>query len=153
MIKNRIKEKLIDRGVSQAKLASEMPDDVGKVGMSFIVTGKVLPTKAGLDFLCKTLSCKPTDLYRPEDLNLLGKDMGDSTTEQPDTSQHEGQEQLRVWLRTRDKESIAKAVNELGYLSVSEWLREMVRNTVERNRMIQSGAIPETDHTESNHPS
>lgn len=154
MIKNRIKERLVDQGISQVALTRGMPEEITQVVMSFIVTGKVLPTRECLQVMCDMLDCKPTDLYQAEDLNLLYTGeiaLAQEDSEKKDTSQHEGMIQLRAWLRPQEKESITRAVDELGYRNVAEWLREMVRNTVERNKLIQAGIDP--DHTESNHPS
>ena len=151
MTPNAIKRKLEEAGITQADAASMMPDSVGKVGMSFIVTGKVLPTKVGMQTLCSMLSCAPSDLYTPDDLNLL------EVTEDPDAEnvniisapsrsgrQHDGMCELRAWLRPYEKEALTVAVHDLGYRSVAEWLREMIRNTVARNKRLQIPAPTKT---------
>ena len=141
MTKNSIRLKFMEKGISQTEAASQMPDDVGRVGMSFIATGRVLPTKDGLKALCKILDCTPEDLYDPSDLDLLsvGADKSDQPTRSPSRtgSQHDGMLQLRAWLRPYEKDALETAVQELGYRSVSEWLREMIRNTVARNKQLQ----------------
>lgn len=145
MTKNRIRERLEESCITQAEIASKMPDGVGKVGMSFIATGKVLPTKDGLEALCTMLDCSPTDLYDPEDIDLLsvGSDaMDESVRFDPGSisktgRQHDGMCELRAWLRPYEKESLANAVADLGYRSIAEWLREMIRNTVARSRRLQ----------------
>ncbi len=141
MTKNNIRLKLMEKGISQAEAASLMPDDVGRVGMSFITTGKVLPTKDGLEALCAMFDCPPSDLYDPSDINLLA--VGAEGKEQINRSpartgrQHDGMTELRAWLRPYEKDALQKAVQELGYRNVAEWLREMIRNTVARNKRLQ----------------
>lgn len=142
MTKNNIRLRFLKKGISQTEAANQMPDDVGRVGMSFIATGRVLPTKDGLEALCKILDCTPADLYDPSDLDLLSA--GSNGSEQPSPpnrsragSQHDGMLQLRAWLRPYEKDALETAVQELGYRSVSEWLREMIRNTVARNKRLQ----------------
>ena len=58
MTKNSIRSKLEESGITQAEIAKQMPDDVGRVGMSFIVTGKVLPTKESLRAMCSIFDCR-----------------------------------------------------------------------------------------------
>ena len=45
--------------------------------------------------------------------------------------------ELRAWLRPYEKDALANAVSDLGYRSIAEWLREMIRNTVARNKRLQ----------------
>lgn len=144
MTKNDIRSKLEEHGITQAEAANRMPDDVGRVGMSFIVTGKVLPTKDGMEALCAMFDCSPSDLYEPSDINLLSiGDVAEETVRfDPDSvskagRQHAGMCELRAWLRPYEKEALARAVSELGYRSIAEWLREMIRNTVARNKRLQ----------------
>jgi len=141
MTKNNIRLKFLEKGISQTEAANQMPDDVGRVGMSFIATGRVLPTKDGLEAMCKMLDCTPADLYDLSDLDLLsvGSDKSDQPVRSPSRSgsQHDGMLQLRAWLRPYEKDALETAVQELGYRSVSEWLREMIRNTVARNKRLQ----------------
>lgn len=145
MTKNHIRTKLEEHGITQAEAAGRMPDDVGRVGMSFIVTGKVLPTKDSLDALCGMLDCNPTDLYDPDDINLLAvgaEPIEETARFDPSTisksgRQHDGMCELRAWLRPYEKEALANAVADLGYRSIAEWLREMIRNTVARNKRLQ----------------
>ncbi len=143
MTNNRIRQMLTERGVSQADVATQMPDNIGKAGMSFIVTGKVLPSKDGMETLCKLLDCSPTDLYDPRDIDLLGREPEEEkdqavATSGKSSSQHGDMNQLRVWLRPYEREAIESAVNALGYRSIAEWLREMIRNTVARNKRLHS---------------
>lgn len=153
MTKNNIRFKIEEKGITQAELASQMPDDVGRVGMSFIVTGKVLPTKDGLEYLCGVFDCQPSDLYEPDDINLLaiGEDAIEETVRLDPGSvsksgrQHDGMCELRAWLRPYEKENLANAVAELGYRSIAEWLREMIRNTVARNKRLQVKAPAKAD--------
>ena len=148
MTRNNIRAKLDEHGFTQIEAAKQMPDNVDRVGMSFIVTGKVLPTRGGLEALCSLLDCTPTDLYDPDDIDLLGVgSSGDDIDESvrldlnvtPKSGrQHDGMCELRAWLRPSEKEALANAVTDLGYRSVAEWLREMIRNTVARNRRLQT---------------
>lgn len=151
MTKNSIRSKLEESGITQVEAANRMPDNVGKVGMSFIVTGKVLPTRDGLEALCGMFDCSPSDLYSPEDIDLLSigsleeeklQDGFTSSFAEKNSSGHGDMNQLRVWLRPYEREAIEKAIEELGYRSIAEWLREMIRNTVARNKRLQSN-VPE----------
>ena len=148
MTRNSIKHKLDDAGITQAAAAEKMPDGIGKVGMSFIVTGKVLPTKDGMQTLCEMLDCAPSDLYSPTDINLLSlceldeeKPVITSVQGSKGGKQHEDMHKFQVWLRPYEQDAIEKAVAELGYRSIAEWLREMIRNTVARNKRLQ-GKVP-----------
>ena len=149
MTQNSIREKLEERGITQAKVAENMPDDVGRIGMSYIVMGKVLPTKTGLDYLCEVFDCTPTDLYAPDDINLLSvgaEPIDEAVRFEPSNvsksgRQHDGMCELCAWLRPYEKEALANAVSDLGYRSIAEWLREMIRNTVARNRRLQIKAV------------
>lgn len=146
MTKNNIREKLSEAGVTQVELAKWLPEEVGKVGVSFIVTGKVLPTKPCMEIICDKLDCFPTDLWEREDLDLLsiGNDLDEdaakfeSATSSKNGSRHGDMMQLRVWLRPYEKEAIESAISDLGYRSIAEWLREMIRNTVARNKRLQA---------------
>ncbi len=149
MTRNSIKRKLGDAGITQAAAAEQMPDAIGKVGMSFIVTGKVLPTKEGLEVLCSLLDCAPSDLYSPADINLLSvcelEEESEAATITSDSGsksggKHDDMHKFQVWLRPYEQEAIEKAVAELGYRSLAEWLREMIRNTVARNKRLQGKA-------------
>lgn len=145
MTKNCIRSRLEESGITQIEAAACLPDDVGRVGMSFIVTGKVLPTKSSLEALCGMFDCTPSDLYDPDDINLLaiGADAIEETVRfdpgnvSRSGRQHDGMTELRAWLRPYEKEALANAVDELGYRSIAEWLREMIRNTVARNKRLQ----------------
>ena len=148
MTKNHIKQKLEEVGITQKELAELLPDDVGRTAMSFIVTGKVLPTKPCLEAMCDKLDCLPTDLFEREDIDLLsiGNESIDDSARFESGSvsrsgrQHDGMVELRAWLRPYEKEALAKAVGDLGYRSIAEWLREMIRNTVARNKRLQAKA-------------
>ena len=159
MVKNRIKVKLAEAEMTAATLSSKLPDDINKVCMSFIQAGKVLPTIDGLRAMCEVFKCTPTDIYDPTDLDLLslvGKrievkaeapapaqpatreqsiqaatvnEAAPSRTTFPD-NRHTGMQQLRVWMPVEEKIALVKAVRGLGYVSIAEWLREMVRKTL-----------------------
>lgn len=151
MVKNRIREKLTNLNLSQAEVADKMPDLIGRVGMSFIATGKVLPTKDGMETLCDLLGCHVTDLYDEVDLDLLSSNDNDVqiTSNEKDgcrnKRQHKGMTEFRCWLRPHEKDALEKAVYELGYRSSAEWLREMVRNTVARNRRLKTNPVGKAD--------
>ena len=176
MVENKIKDMLARKGISAAALSREMPD-MDKVCMCFITGGKAMPTRSGMQAMCGILGCKPTDLYREEELNLnteesraeapagfpfdreteevvrVAKAAGVSTEtikalapingmEAPDQFRpaetpwrgrgHEGQVELRVWMKPEEKQALEKAVIGLGYRSTTEWLREMYRQTVKQ---------------------
>jgi DNA-binding Xre family transcriptional regulator len=69
MIQNEIRVMLAKRGTSAAALSTKIPD-MNKVCMSFIVNGAALPTREGMQAMCRELDCKATDLYDEEELNL-----------------------------------------------------------------------------------
>ena len=138
MVRNRIKVKRAEANISAVALSGMLPDGVDKVAMSFIEQGRVLPTRDSLKEMCKVLECSPTDLYRERDLDLLS--VVDSTevelesVARPDIQRadHEGQERVRVWMKAEEKEALLQAIAGLGYQSVTEWLREMYRATMQR---------------------
>lgn len=158
MVHNRIKVMRAEAKISATALAEKMPDGMNKVCMSFIEKGLVLPTKEGLATMCEVLSCKPDDLYTPEDLDLraVGRKNAEpeAATSLPERAtvkrrdgidsikveadkvderlSHEGMEQLRVWMPAEEKAALFKAVSGLGYKSVAEWLREMYRQTIHK---------------------
>ena len=70
MVRNHIKGRIADAGISAKILAEQMPDGINSVAMSFITAGKVLPTRDGLQAMCSVLNCTVNDLYDPNDLIL-----------------------------------------------------------------------------------
>ena len=160
MVKNRIKVELAKADMTAAALSALLPDDINKVCMSFIQAGKVLPTIDGLRAMCEIFKCNPTDIYDLKDLDLLSlvgqraeikAEAAPATAQAPTREQavqaaivnetapaqthihvnaHAGMQQLRVWMQPDEKAALVKAVRGLGYVSVAEWLREMVRKTL-----------------------
>jgi len=156
MAKNRIKVYRAEVGITAANLGKELPDDLNKIGMCILESGKVLPTKQSLIRMCEIFGCKPSDLYSPDDIDLLFVEFENSferfnsvniphpakliTVREEDFAiriegfngkDHEGMEQVRVWLRTDEKLALTKVVKCLGYTTVAEWFREMYRATVQ----------------------
>jgi len=163
MIANQIRVKCEEAQISVTALVEKMPDDLNIVAMSFIEAGKVLPTKGGLAAICKELDCTPTDIYELSDIDLISvcrtpcSDSGESDAQIPSerqrvadmadpcpsfrsesSSQHEGEEQLRVWMRTDEKAALVRAIKGLGYHSIAEWLREKYRETLRQYIALKS---------------
>lgn len=182
MVRNRIKVFRAEVGISASALSERMPGGVDKVAMSFIEGGRVLPTRDGLEVMCELFDCLPTDLYTRDELDLLAVRAKPEATQQPpqakakasaaqtgdepdedrislgrpdatDRNQHEGMEQIRVWMQAEEKAALFKAVNALGYRSVAEWLREMYRETLNKyitlklqDRKLHEAVPPTTDN-------
>jgi DNA-binding XRE family transcriptional regulator len=150
MVQNKIRVKCAEAGISQGNLAGQMPDDVNAVAMSFLVAGKVLPTRDGMKKMCDVFSCSPIDIYEPEDIDLLGlanDGKADETDEveepkdhlfaRPDEkSGHKGMTRFYTWLKPSEKEQLAKAVEALGYRNCAEWFREAYRSAIDRYRQL-----------------
>jgi len=157
MVRNRIKVMRAEAGISATALSERMPEGVDKIVMSFIETGRVLPTRDSLETMCEIFDCTPTDLYNRYDIDLCA--VRAQQTEQTPTTvkatslgaqtsppkatvtfrrngagcdRHYGMAQLRVWMLADEKAALFKAVNALGYHSVAEWLREMYRTTLHK---------------------
>ncbi|MEG1515365.1 MAG: helix-turn-helix transcriptional regulator, partial [Clostridia bacterium] len=132
MVDNRIKALRAKAKISATELSKHMPDDVDKIVMHYIETGRVLPTRDGLDKMCEVFDCVPTDIYAASDIDLFSMHENSKepkTIDLKDTP-HKGMEQIRVWLLADEKAALFKAVNVLGYRSVAEWLRDMYRATI-----------------------
>lgn len=149
MTNNTIRVERIKLGLSQGKLAEQLPDDLDAVTVGFIEKGRVLPTRDTMEALCEIFSCIPTDLYEPEDIDLLSSrkpidDIEEEEPPAPDQSPvrqrsgrgHDGMTEFRTWLRPNEKETLEEAVDALGYRSLSEWFREVYRNTVCRYKRL-----------------
>lgn len=149
MVDNRIKALRAKAKISATELSKHMPDDVDKIVMHYIETGRVLPTRDGLDKMCEVFDCVPTDIYAASDIDLFSikvtcpkepfqieiESAAHENPEKPKTIDlkdmpHKGMEQIRVWLLADEKAALFKAVNVLGYRSVAEWLRDMYRATI-----------------------
>ena len=151
MVRNRIKVLRAEAEISATALADKMPEGVDKIVMSYIEKGRVLPTREGLETMCDVFDCLPTDIYDAQDIDLLAVKR-EPEQQQPATEpvkvkavsngkiiirparrsveQHEGMEQIRVWMPAEEKAALFKAVAGLGYHSVAEWLREKYRETL-----------------------
>ena len=69
MAENRIREMRSKFRMTQEQLSDSIGGQ-GKVVMSLIENGYVMPTREMLEGLCKTFRCNPNDLYSEHDLNL-----------------------------------------------------------------------------------
>lgn len=149
MTNNTIRVERLKLGLSQGKLAEQLPDDLDAVAVGFIEKGRVLPTRDTMEALCEIFNCTPTDLYAPEDIDLLSgrKPIDDVEAEEPPAPDqppvrqrsgrgHDGMTEFRTWLRPNEKEALEEAVDALGYRSLSEWFREVYRNTVCRYKRL-----------------
>lgn len=147
MVANKIRVKCAEAGISQAELSRRL-QDVNEVGMTFVATGRVMPTKSDLAEMCKVLKCEALDLYAEDDLDLLG--CGGGRSEQVDDLAevkaeldeivkregsekrgHDGQIEFRSWMQEQERNRLSAAIKALGYRSEAEWLRDMYRRTVE----------------------
>lgn len=69
MAENRIREMRNKFRMTQEQL-SESIGGQGKMIVSLIENGYVMPTREMLEALCKTFCCNPNDLYGEHELNL-----------------------------------------------------------------------------------
>ncbi len=167
MVENQLRVMLAKRNTSAAKLAEKVPD-MNKVCMSFIVNGVTLPTREGMESICKELDCKATDIYDAKELNLNVTE--EKAPEIPAKAEsaaqehritikqesemvtvplnsleapvrlraekrkdgHENQERIHFWFEPEEKVALVKAVEGLGYRSLTEWMREMYRQTLKQ---------------------
>lgn len=135
---NMIKAKLSAAGISSKALAKEV--EISEVAMSFILNGYVLPTRETLRLICESLKCEPTDLYDASDLKLLGNAKPDAKKSKTVIGgrsvkdRADGATRLFFWIDEQEKANLIAAVKSLGYRTVTEWLREMMRNTIARYR-------------------
>lgn len=135
---NMIKTRLSAAGISSKALAKEV--EITEVAMSFILNGYVLPTREKLQRMCEILKCEPLDLYDEDDLKILGnvksgsKKSGTQIGGRSVKDRAEGSTRLFFWINDQEKASLIEAVKSLGYRSITEWLREMMRNTIAKHR-------------------
>ena len=172
MVENELRVVLARKRMSAARLSDKIPDIGGKVCMSFIVNGRVLPTRESMKLICEELECKATDIYDAAELNLNVTEESESVPPQeepraqaaetekhritisPDDRQvmvplnslespvriraekrkdgHENQERIFFWFELEEKTALVKAVEGLGYRSLTEWFREMYRQTLKQ---------------------
>lgn len=145
MVSNTIKENRARLNLTQAQLANMLDtDDHTPLTLSVIESGKALPTKPYLDALCGALDRDALELYRPEDLDLMGLiqkiDADDARISPASASdrKHSGLVEFRTWLKPHEKENIERAVFYLGYRSMAEWFREAYRNLIQREMRVRN---------------
>lgn len=144
MVENNVRSERQRLGLTQGKLAQLLPDDLNAIAIGLIEKGCLLPTRESLNALCDVFVCEPACLYFPDDLDLLSHSHCDDSFAYQNTSpapvrsnrQHSGMTEFRAWLRPNEKAALEEAISQLGYRSSAEWLREMLRNTVARNRRL-----------------
>ena len=145
MIENNVRRERTKLGMTQGELAKRLPDGMDAIGLGYIEHGRVLPTREQLEGMCREFHCEKTDLFDESDIDLLSSPAVSSDDNEAtgfvapgDNRGHKGKVEFRVWLRPMEKEALEHALGSLGYRSNAEWLREMVRNTVARNKRIQN---------------
>lgn len=138
MVSNRIRDMRIQAGLSQGDVADNLPEDVNRIIVSFIESGKVLPTTESMKLLCDLFTCSPTDLYDSDDLDLSLVDAFPSIKAKPTKKTggrgagHEGMTEFRVWIKPEEKTALENAVAKMGYRSTAEWFREAFRSLLEK---------------------
>lgn len=149
---NSIRTKRLILNLTQSDVAAHMPEGTNAMCVSYIETGKLLPTREGLNALCALFGCLPTDLYELEDLNLLGATVSEEpeveaqlkTRSDPANSrQHGDMVEFRTWLKPSEKDQLENAVASLGYRSMAEWFREAFRALIYRERQHRISPYPE----------
>ena len=140
MVPNRIRERRGNLGVKQQQIVNAMIDMTPPV-FSAIETGRVMPTKDGMTAICETLDCQPEDLYDVDQLILTSNPIADDQTDKAkpkrELKHHASQVEFRSWIMPAENAELREAIKVLGYRSSAEWMREMLRNTVERARAIK----------------
>lgn len=151
---NDIRERRLKLGLSQSRLAAQLPGKIDAIALGFIENGRVLPTVDAMRILCEKFECEPTDMYAPGDLDLMSCNNPEPTPLDcsmgpgaPSGSgrQHDGRTEFRTWLLPAEKLALNTAVAQLGYRSGAEWFREMVRNTIARNKRLHGAATAGKD--------
>ena len=152
---SRYKKVMLQRGVMQ----KEVSENVHKIDprvdsplLSKIINDICLPTPRTLETICKTLACKPLDIYDPREIALVPPQeaTGDGIEDKPAPSA----EAARKRQRRRDKglynltveipRDIAErvfapeALRKLGYLSKSDFVRHAVVKLDERLSTIEA---------------
>lgn len=152
---SRYKKVMLQRGVMQ----KEVSENVHKIDprvdsplLSKIINDICLPTPRTLETICKTLACKPLDIYDPREITLVPPQeaTGGGIEDKPAPSA----EAARKRQRRRDKglynltveipRDIAErvfapeALRKLGYLSKSDFVRHAVVKLDERLSTIEA---------------
>lgn len=141
---NDIRERRNRLGLSQGRMAQQLPGELDAVALGFIEKGRVLPTVETMRALCELFGCNPTDIYAPGDIDLLScmtpatapAECSEPDAETGSGRQHPGRIEFRTWLLPHEKAALSTAVAQLGYRSSAEWFREMARNTIARNKRL-----------------
>lgn len=145
MVDNNIRQKRTILGATQQQVAEHLPPWFSAIVLSYIETGRALPTKEGLEALCQHFGCKPEDLYDPNDLRLLPDDNDESAEDagfctdvrSKKGRQHDNMVEFRVWLRPGEKDRLEQAIKALGYRTYAEWFREAYRSVIAREMRLQ----------------
>ena len=134
MATNRLKLKRIQKGLSQGALAKLLPNGMTAMGLSFIETGKAMPTKEGLRAICSTLECTPFDLFDEDDLNLASSSTASRSDFASMNTRKNGFVEFRTLITQEEKAQLEEAMKVLGYRGPSEWFREAFRSLVTKAR-------------------
>jgi DNA-binding XRE family transcriptional regulator len=144
--KNRIRVLLAENHETAKSIVPMLPD-VDRSSMSYIVQGRVLPTKQTLNAMTAVLHCTTKDLYDLNDIDLAGRMTIELNAELSDTLNpndltpaerkrlgftnhgHDGMERVYIWYPQGGKEALFDVIKQLDYPSVAEWFRDMARIT------------------------
>jgi len=135
--KNRIRVLLAENNETAKSIVPMLPN-VDRVSMSYIVQGRVLPTKDTLNAMTAALNCETKDLYDLADIDLAWQiaDIQAVPAQAPKPSitikgdhGHDGMERVYIWYPQGGKEALFEVIKHLDYPSVAEWFRDMARIT------------------------
>ncbi len=155
---SRYKKVMLQRGVMQKEVSESVHKTDPRIDsplLSKIINDICLPTPRTLETICKTLACKPLDIYDPREIALIPPEIAQEATggglaDNPAPST----EAARKRQRRRDKglynltveipRDIAErvfapeALRKLGYLSKSDFVRYAVVKLDERLSTIEA---------------
>lgn len=148
---SKYKKIMLDTGIMQKEVLANVQrvdPRVDKSLLSKIVNDVCLPNKPTLNSICKTLRCDVLDIYDANEINLLPA-CADCTTatavatvrkSRGGLSHGDNVYNLTVELdRTIAERVFAKpALRKLGYLSKTDFVRQMVENLVKKLDEIES---------------
>jgi hypothetical protein len=157
--KNNIRVELVRNRTNAKVLASQLRPDVDPTSMSYIVQGRVLPTKDTLTAMTAILNCETKDLYDLNDIDLSGfvDDMIQAiksaplvllSAQKPSIKRlgdhgHDGMERVYIWYPSESKEALFEVMKQLDYPSVAEWFRDMARITFEKAAKLNGKPLHE----------
>lgn len=125
---NKLRDLRATKGLSQAQVADELPDNASNVMVGFLEAGRVLPTIDGMKALCNLFDCTPTDLYAEKDLDLLQSTSRILSIPRPKRGRgHDGMTEFRTWMEPEEKAALERAIKRMGYRNGAEWFREAYR--------------------------